>query len=194
MLAYRLEGISLYKFPENLYQQFKQIVLFGKAKKTPVMDDAVCDYLTDAGLGKVQVPFLPEEPEFMYEVPCSPNPKSFIYRTSDIDPFELEEEMRKIGLFEEIRQLVTPLTMTERITAIMPLRHGHLAQLIACGFINGIVFDKNRQNPLVVKGITKKIIESRVEIEGDREKHIETDRIVITIKAFTKEGELITIQ
>ncbi len=194
MLAYRFEDIRLYKFPQNLYQKFKQIVLFGKAKKTPLIDDDVCNFLTNAGTGKVQVPFLPEEPDFFYKVQCSPNPKNFIFRTSKIDPEELEKEILQYGLFEELVQMITPLSMVERFKAIMPLRHGHLAQLIACGFINGVVFDKNHKNPLIVKGITKKIVESRIEIESNREKHIETDRIVITIKAFTETGELITIQ
>jgi len=33
-----------------------------------------------------------------------------------------------------------------------------------------------------------------VEIEGDREKHIETDLIKITIHAFNRQGELLTVQ
>ena len=68
----------------------------------------------------------------------------------------------------------------------MPLRHGHLAQLIACGSIKGVVFDKDQKNPLIVKGITKKTVDYRIEKEGDTEKQIETDRIVITINAINR--------
>lgn len=194
MLAYRFEEIRLDKFPEDLFQQFKQIVLFGVLKTTPCMDDGVCEFLASAGEGKRDIAFLPTEPDFIYEVPCAPKLNHFIFRTTEIDLQELEAEVAQYGLDGELREMLTPLSLAEKITSIMPLRHGHLAQLIACGFINGVVFDKNHRNPLVVKGVTKKIVESRVEIEADHEKHIETDRIVITINAFTKAGDLITIQ
>lgn len=75
----------------------------------------------------------------------------------------------------------------------MPLRHGHLAQLLACGMMNGVVFDRDDRNPLLVKGITKKIVETRVEHENGKEKIIERDKIVITINAINQRGELITI-
>jgi hypothetical protein len=57
-----------------------------------------------------------------------------------------------------------------------------------------VVHDKNCKNSLLVKGYTKKIVDHKVEREGDLERHIETDRIVITINAFNKNGELISIQ
>ena len=46
--------------------------------------------------------------------------------------------------------MVSPMSLTEKIKPIMPLRHGHLAQLLACGMMNGVVFDKDGGNPLVV--------------------------------------------
>jgi hypothetical protein len=76
----------------------------------------------------------------------------------------------------------------------MPLRIGHLAQILACGLMNGPVWDKEKQNPLLIKGITKKEVTHTVEIDGDCEKHIETDVIKITIHAFNREGELLTIE
>ena len=73
MLSYRFENIRLYKFPEGLYQQFRQIVLFGVLKKSPSSEENVYEYLKDAGAGKVTIPYLPETPEYVYEVPPSPN-------------------------------------------------------------------------------------------------------------------------
>jgi len=42
MLSYRFEKIRVYKFPEELFSQFKQIVLFGVCKKTPFPDEKTC--------------------------------------------------------------------------------------------------------------------------------------------------------
>jgi len=194
MLSYRFEKISLYRFPEGLYQQFKQIVLFGTLKKTPSTDENVYEYLKDAGNGKIEIPYLPEMPNYIYEISPSPMPKKFLFRTLEINPRELEEEINQYGLNEEIERMNTIHSLSEKMTSIMPLRHGHLAQLIACGFIKGVVFDKDQKNPLIVKGMTKKAVDYRIEKEGNTEKHIETDRLVITINAINQQGEILTIQ
>jgi hypothetical protein len=194
MLSYRFDNIRVYKFPEDLYRQFRQIVLFGVLKKSPSSDENVHEYLKDAGAGKVTIPYLPETPEYVYEVPPSPTAMKFFFRTLEINPQELEEEINLYGLNEEIRRMNAIHSLSEKMTSIMPLRHGHLAQLIACGFIRGVVFDKDQKNPVIVKGITKKTVDYRIEKEGDTEKQIETDRIVITINAINRQGEVITIQ
>ncbi len=194
MLSYRLEQITLYKFPEGLFEQFKQVVLFGILKKSQFADENVCEYLKDAGTGRITIPYLPEIPEHLYEIPPSPTTNKFLFRTLEINPQELEEEIKQYGLGEEIQRMNTTHSLSENMTSIMPLRHGHLAQLVACGFIRGVVFDKDQKNPLIVKGITKKTVDYKIEKEGDTEKHIETDRIVITINAINRQGDILTIQ
>ena len=194
MLSYRFEQIRVYKFPEDLYQQFKQIVLFGTLKKSPSTDERVCEYLKNAGVGRIAVPHLPVTPDHIYEVPPSPILNKFLFRTLEINPRELEEEINLYGLNGEIRSMNATHSLSEKMTSIMPLRHGHLAQLIACGSIKGVVFDKDQKNPLIVKGITKKTVDYRIEKEGNTEKQIETDRIVITINAIDQKGEMLTIQ
>ena len=194
MLSYRFENIRLCKFTEGLYQQFRQIVLFGVLKKSPSSDENVHEYLKDAGAGKVTIPYLPETPECVYEVPPSQATMKFLFRSLEINPRELEEEVNLHGLNGEIQRMNETISLSERMTSIMPLRHGHLAQLIACGSIKGVVFDKDQKNPLIVKGITRKTVDYRIVKEGDTEKQIETDRIVITINAITRQGEILTIQ
>ena len=56
--------------------------------------------------------------------------------------------------------MTVPLKMVEKIRPIMKLRYGHLAQIIACGFINGVVWDPKHQEPLLIKGATKKEVET----------------------------------
>lgn len=76
----------------------------------------------------------------------------------------------------------------------MPLRSGHLAQLIACGLVGGVVRDREGLRPLLVKGTTKKEVDRRIEHEKGKERHIETERFVITVNAYDRDGCLITIQ
>ncbi len=192
ILAYRFKDVKVLRFPEDEYKTFKQIVLFGVLKKRAEHDDNLARYLTDIGHCKNIVPFL-DKTDCEYAVPPSPAIKNFLFRTTRIDPKELEIEVSQYGLREKINRLVKPLTLSEQIKPIMPLRQGHLAQLLACGMMNGVVFNKDGRIPLLVKGITRKEVETRTEHEDGKEKIIETDKIVITINAINKHGEFFTI-
>ena len=195
MLSYRFEQVSIFKFPEEEYKAFKQLVIMGTLKKQPKKDDDLAEYLKQCGQLKAVVPYLPEKPTHIYEVPVSPSPANFMFRSKEIDTEELAEEISEYGLFHHFREITTPLDLEEKIRPIMPLRHGHLAQILACGMMNGIVWDRERINPLLIKGITKKEVDHSVEIVDENvEKHIEKDVIKIQINAFNRSGELFTIQ
>jgi hypothetical protein len=95
-------------------------------KKRPDNDEDLERYLTDVGHCKAIVPFL-DKAECKYTVQPSSNIKNFLFRTTRIDSKELEVEVRQHGLRDKINRLVKPLTLSQRIKPIMPLRQGHLA-------------------------------------------------------------------
>ena len=194
MLSYRFDRLGIFRFPEEEYRVFKQLVILGVLKKRPEKDDEGALYLKNCGLQKAIVPYLPEDPQDMYEVPISPSKTRFIFMSKTIDPEELAKEILEYGLFEQFREMTIPLRMTEKIRPIMRLRYGHLAQIIACGFMNGVVWDRDKGRPLLVKGVTKKEVLHFVEKEGDIEKHIERDQIKPFINAFDRNGKILTIQ
>lgn len=194
ILSYHFERLRVLRFPEALYQRFKQVVVLGLCKKHPAADDFACFRLVEAGDGRTAMGELPLEPDFAYPVPVSPQMKSFVFRPGQIDPVELEKELHQSALFTRLAEQLANTSGTQRLKAVLPLRHGHLAQLIACGLVGGVVRDHDGRNPLVVKGVTRKVVEHRVERDGPTERHIETDRFVITIQAFNQDGELLTIQ
>jgi hypothetical protein len=194
MLSYRFEHISVFRFPEEQYKAFKQLVIFGVLKKKPFKDDDTTEYLKSCGKMSAIVPYLPAAPPHVYEVPVSPSKPNFIFKSKVLDPDELADEIRQYGLFAQIAEMTTPLRMVEKIRPIMPLRHGHLAQILACGLMNGVVWDQDKRNPLLVKGVTTKKVKHTVEVHGDVEKHIECDQINIIIHAFDRFGEMLTIQ
>ncbi len=192
ILSYRFKDVRVFRFPDDEYRSFKQVVIFGVLKRRSESDDELARYLINVGQGQAIIPSL-DKSDCKYTVPLSPPVKNFLFRTTQIDPEELGRELKHYGLREKIDRMVSPLSLSERIRPIMPLRHGHLAQLLACGMMNGVVFDKEGCNPLLVKGITKKVVDTRREHEDGKERIIETDRIVITINAINENGELITI-
>jgi tRNA1(Val) A37 N6-methylase TrmN6 len=194
MLSYRFSDITVYRFPEEEHRAFRQLVILGILKKTPDQDETVAEFLKNCGEQKAIVPYLPQNPLRSYDVPLSPIRPGFVFRSKDIDPEKLSQEIMEHGVFPQLKELTTPLRMVEKIKPIMPLRHGHLAQILACGLMNDVVWDKAKRNPLLVKGITKKEVKHSVEIEGDFERHIDRDQIRILIRAFNRRGELLTIE
>ena len=192
LLALRFKHIRVYRFPEAEFQRFKQIVVFGVLKQKAEEDPKQAEFLSAVGRFTVEVDYL-DRADCQYGVPASPRNANFIFRTLQIDPAVLEIEIARHGLNGSIGEMVKPSGLSERIRPVMPLRKGHLAQLLACGMIDGVVFDKDGQNPLLVKGITRKEVDTRIEHEDGKEKIIETDRIVIAINAIDKNGRFFTL-
>lgn len=194
MLSHRFQEIRLFRLPDELYRRFHQVVVFGVARAKLKPDEAVHRYLVDAGAGRAVVPPLPDEPDFVYPVPPSLKVKPLVFRTNEIDPEELEREIASQGLHDRLLEMWSPSRNARKLEAIMPLRSGHLAQLIACGLVGGVVRDRDGLRPLLVKGTTKKEVDRRIEHEKGKERHIETERFVITVNAYDRDGCLITIQ
>jgi len=194
ILAHRFEDLGVFRFPEDEYLAFKQVVIFGRLKAKAETDPDVAEFLVKVGRGEAIVPYLEAESTRTYLVPHSPAKGRFIFQGRDIDPQELAREIERYGLCDRFKELTRPLEASQRIRPIMPLRHGHLAQILACGLMNGIVRDRDEGNPLLVKGRTRKETETRVEVHEEVEKHIATDRIKVVINAWNRQGRLLTIQ
>ena len=192
ILSYKFEKLKIFRFPEEEYKAFNQLVILGVLKKTSEKDNEAASYLKGCGLKKAIIPYLPENLQDPYHVPNAPT--KFVFMSKTIDPDELWQEIQSHGLFNQFKDKITPLKMTEKIRPIMRLRYGHLAQIIACGFTNGVVWDQDHANPLLVKGTTKKEVIRSVEFDGDTERHIERDKIKPFIQAFDRNGNLFTIE
>jgi len=97
ILAYRFKDVKVYCFPEDEYKTFKQIIIFGVLKKRAEYDEELARYLTEIGQLKTILPFL-DRADCKYAVPPSPTIKNFLFRTTMIDPVELEIEVKQIWI------------------------------------------------------------------------------------------------
>jgi len=194
VLAYHFNNIAVMRFPDALYGAFKQTVIIGVLKKAPSRDSAVEQWLTKCGTGEailkdIQTAWLHQA----YAVPRLPTRK-ILFATNAINPEDLLQETVQHGIFKDIRDKLWPPHTGSRIKPIMPMRFGHLAQALASGYMNGIVRDKHNQHPLLVKGSTTKVTDTREESDQYGTKIIETERVKIVVKAITLTGELLTIE
>jgi hypothetical protein len=188
ILAWHFSDVKVFRFPAEEYERFSQIVIFGVLKKQAEWNRELSLELQEMGKNP-DIPFL-NRTEASYAIPISPNVHRFVFRTRELNKDDLFKELTLSPLKEKIRKMVSPVYLSEKIKPIMPLRKGHLAQILACGLMNDVVFDRNGRNPLVIKGITQKSTETCVEYNDGTEKTIETDRIIISVTAISEYGEI----
>jgi tRNA1(Val) A37 N6-methylase TrmN6 len=112
ILAYRFGDVRVFRFPDEEYKSFKQVVIFGVLKKKPELDARLIQYLTQVGESKAIIHSI-ENANCDYRLPCSPAIKNFLFQTIRIDPTELETEIKKYGLNAKINQMVSPMSLTE---------------------------------------------------------------------------------
>lgn len=213
-LAAYYENIKVCKFPEPEYQDYKQIVIFATRKDNNIPND-----ILQAELEKVQAAFklasmteevstLPElrevkDPEYI--LPESIPDPSFCFRGYDIDPAEALDQVQKNGLWNDhgILELFLPQITNGQIRPLMPLKKGHIALLIASGFINNQILEDGDLK-LIIKGKSFKTnrIERKERIETSedgKEKEvtdiIEKERFDTVINAFNlNTGEFLEIK
>jgi len=156
------EDTRVYKFPEGDYEVFKQVVLFGTKRPKSMPDEFIRARLVAIGRGEVSIPALSMQAEPLYKLPHSQPPQIFF--SMDVDEEEARGFVARSPLWEEFwKELDTNL----ECRPIMPLRKGHLALLLAGGYLDGRL--KALGYDLVLKGRTKRVTERREEVDWDGE-------------------------
>jgi predicted RNA methylase len=189
-LRYLARSLRLYRFPDDDYQRFKQTVLFAVKKARASFDLAEQEQLKTA-LNEM-LPVLPRDASTVYTVPSAQAERELIFRSSEVTPEEVFPEIDTHGvwLLPEVKENLDSRTAARVVRPLMPLRKGHLAQLIAAGFINNQVLEANGKW-LLIKGRT---IKESVDVRsGDEDTTIERDVIRTTIMALDEKGHIIEI-
>lgn len=184
------ENIRLYRFPEDEYGRFKQTVLFGVKRQRAKLDPGLLEHVRK-GVAS-DLPELPAAEAPLYVLPPIAICNGLLFRPADVSPEEALPEMESNGAWQipEVRENLEPRGTTQSIQPLMPLRQGHLAQLIAAGFINNQVLEKDGRH-LLIKGRT---VKSVVKISGgDEDTTIERDVIHTTVMAIDEKGRVIEI-
>ena len=189
--------VQVLGFPEDEFQVFKQCVVFGTKQLLAPKEEALKTGSLLEELAKME----PEEfmdAVFSLEdmapitVPAPSKPLA-TFRANKIDPLEAIPLVRKAGVLKGILKQLTPRKNNE-IRPLTPLENGHLALMLAGGYMNGAIEKNGRQ--LVIKGVvhkSEKVISVRENESGGtittRDKY---NPIVKVIDMQT--AELITVQ
>lgn len=170
-IAERFAKIQVLGFPRSEFQAFKQCIVIGsKQRISDAQAEKTTRYLME--LGNL------EPDDFLYETEIMRviTPVSLVvqaaqkplvaFRTVRLDPFMEIPAIQKAGI---LSNLITELIPQGRniIRPLATLEQGHLALLLAGGFMNGVIVKENKV--MVIKGCVHKSspITSAVGNDGD---------------------------
>jgi len=178
-LASHYSSFAAYRFPDPDFAAFHQIVLFAVRKIQAAHDgtsQAQLETWSDGAL-----PPLPDTPASApVRVPSLPAGE-ILFGSLFFEASQAAAEAQRRGIWVQ-PQLAEQLWPSEErpIRPLMPLRRGHLALLIAAGFLNNVLLVQDDQR-ILVKGRTHKEL---VSVETDDE-DIEVEREVLRTSVVT---------
>ena len=195
-LSTHYRNLRCWAFPDPELEVFDQVVLLGYRKADPTPDaeaEATVarwsegDPVSSTGqaldrLGRVRYPF--------FKATATPT-GDILFTTRTIDPIAAAAEARRSGLWAstEITDTLWPAG-DSRTRPLMPLRRGHMAMLVAAGFLDNLVLEAGGRR-ILVKGRTSK---EMVLVEDSPEKEVHRERLKTTVVALDLgDGEIADI-
>ena len=187
-LSSHYRDLRCWAFPNPDREAFDQVALIGRRKSEPSPDPYAEEQIREWAWGE------PEEfgprPYPVYDPPVVPA-GDILFATRTVDPLAAVAEARKSGLWasREVRDSLWPAD-DRRTRPLMPLRRGHLAMLVAAGFLDNLVLEAGGRRVLV-KGRTGKEL---VLVEETESAEVYRERLRTTVVALDLDcGEIMDI-
>ena len=141
-LAGHYEAISIYRFPDGLYEKFKQVVVLAyKRKVYQLPTDRQVLSLQSLATTELEPFEVADEP--IYELLPAPsraaNGKPIVFKRTDWEPEEVVEATMEAGVqnTSEWLDLIHPTRgLTQLAQPVMPLKKGHIAMRATRSHLN----------------------------------------------------------
>ncbi len=187
-LSTHYRNLNCWAFPVPEREVFDQVVLLGYRKADPVPDAHAEEQVRawaegePEPLGRVRYP--------AFRATATPA-GDILFTTRTVDPVAAATEARRSGLWTStaITDTLWP-AQDNRTRPLMPLRRGHMAMLVAAGFLDNLVLESEGQR-ILVKGKTSK---EMVMVEDTPEKEVYRERLKTTVVSLDLgDGEIVEI-
>lgn len=178
LLAFRFTDIAVYRFTDDNYDNFSQVVVLGKrikGKNDPAEVKVIKDYLETLGeKGPDVLPPLDYPDNLKLTLPESRGEVT-LFRGSILDPEEIARDIEASPGWQDFENLLLPPNVrdTARLKSpVLPLKPAHMATAIAAGAVGGNMTDH------ILVGLTAKKAESNT-VHEEKEKGTTTRHIII---------------
>ena len=177
--------MQCWAFPDPEREVFDQVVLFGYRKTDAVPDPHAEGMVMEWSVGQPETLRSSRYTEFS---PVTTPRGDILFTTRTVDPVAAAVEARRSGLWTntDITDALWPAG-DSRTRPLMPLRRGHIAMLVAAGFLNNLVLEGDGTRKLV-KGRTSKEMEL---VEDSPEKEVHREKLKTTVVALDLDDGLI---
>ena len=177
--------MQCWAFPDPERQVFDQVVLCGYRKADPVPDALAEGMVLEWAVGEPEPLRSHSYTEF---TPATTPSGDILFATRTVDPVAAAAA-RRSGLWAstEITDSLWPAG-DSRTRPLMPLRRGHMAMLVAAGFLDNLVLEAEGKR-ILVKGRTSKEMEL---VEDSPEKEVHREKLRTTVVALDLDGGEIT--
>lgn len=200
ILAGQYECLTVGRFPDGLFEKFKQLVVLGYRRKSyTIPTEAEIEAIQ--AWAKVELDPLAPLSKPIYHLIPSPerglDGRPVIFKRTDWEAEDVVEATTTCGFqrTKEWLDLIQPDHNRAELTQpVMPLKKGHVAMLMASGMMGTVRLTDDEGRPMLIKGRVVKKVE-KVGEEGIGEEVTETyrDRFVTTV-AVLKQDKIEVIQ
>jgi len=197
LLAGHYEAITVYRFPDGLYEKFKQVVVLAYKRKLYQLPTEK-EVLSLQNLATEELEPIETAVEPIYELLSAPsrgaNGKPIVFKRTDWEPEEVVEATMEAGVQKtsEWLDLIHPTRgLTQLAQPVMPLKKGHIAMLMASGMMGTVWLTDEDGKPMLIKGRVIKVVEKTEQPDTkDADTVIETfkDRFVTTVAVLRQDG------
>ena len=170
--------LQCWAFPQPEREDFDQVAVFGYRQAEPRPDEEAERRVWEWSEGE---PETLEPQAYPVYTPSTTRAGDILFATCSVDPVAAAAEARRSGLWAspEITDSLWP-TNDQRTRPLMPLRRGHMAMLIAAGFLDNLSLEADGQR-ILVKGKTTK---EQVLVEDTPDKEVFRERLRTTVVAL----------
>lgn len=187
LIAIRLGNVKVYRFTDENYPAYKQVIVYGYRKKTGTgRDDALQKELEWISRSSPDVlPGLDEMDDVRYRIP-EPNKPVELFQSGIVEPEDILQSLSECSFFEKVADKIkdTKLENAKTQNPAMPLKISHYATAIAAGALPEAMGDH------MLVGITKRVQTERTDVDEEtgKVKDTVTVRPKSLVRVFSKRG------
>ena len=170
--------LQCWAFPEPEREAFDQVVVIGYRHAEPHLDEEAERQVWEWSEGE---PETLQSSAYPIYRPSTTNGGDILFATRSVDPVAAAAEARRSGMWAspEVNDSLWP-SKDQRTRPLMPLRRGHMAMLIAAGFLDNLSLEADGHR-ILVKGKTTK---EMVLVEDTPDKETYRERLKTTVVAL----------